>query len=140
MKISFTDLTISFLKIEMYSDTAFVYRNKAFEPYIIIDVETHVLHRNARTNSSVTWYIIHNFLTPQKLYLEWGDYIYFLEFYYQPDDSENEGFLQIIFKKWIISEHFLDPEKGLINELDGGPKDWYFFWNTTEKESISCNF
>ncbi len=105
----------------MYSDTVFVYRNKAFEPHIIIDVGKLRITPEARTNSSVT-YIIHNFLTPQKLF-EWGDYIYY-EFYYQPDD-ENEGF-SVIASKVNNFRTLFDPEKGLINELDGGPKDILF--------------
>ncbi len=100
----------------MYSDTVFVYRNKAFEPHIIIDVGKLRITPEARTNSSVT-YIIHNFLTPRKLF-ECGDYIYY-EFSYQPDD-ENEGF-SVIASKVNNFKILFDPEKGLINDLDGGP-------------------
>jgi hypothetical protein len=103
-------------KKEMYSDTVFVYRNKAFEPHIIIDVGKLRITPEARTNSSVT-YIIHNFLTPRKLF-ECGDYIYY-EFSYQPDD-ENEGF-SVIASKVNNFKILFDPEKGLINDLDGGP-------------------
>ena len=100
----------------MYSDTVFVYRKKAFEPHIIIDVGKLRITPEARTNSPVA-YIIHNFLTPHKLF-EWGDYIYY-EFYYQPDD-ENEGF-SLIASKVNNFRILFDPEKGLINDLDGGP-------------------
>ena len=100
----------------MYSDTVFVYRKKAFEPHIIIDVGKLRITPEARTNSPVA-YIIHNFLTPHKLF-EWGDYIYY-EFYYQPDD-ENEGF-SLIASKVDNFRILFDPEKGLINDLDGGP-------------------
>ncbi|MBK7480073.1 MAG: 6-bladed beta-propeller [Bacteroidales bacterium] len=81
-------------KKEMYSDTVFVYRDKAFKPHIIIDVGKLRITPEARTNSPVA-YIIHNFLTPHKLF-ECGDYIYY-EFSYQPDD-ENEGFSVIASK------------------------------------------
>ena len=100
----------------MYSDTVFVYRKKAFEPHIIIDVGKLRITPEARTNSPVA-YIIHNFLTPHKLF-ECGDYIYY-EFSYQPDD-ENEGF-SVIASKGNNFKIFFDPEKGLINDLDGGP-------------------
>ena len=103
-------------KKEMYSDTVFVYRNKAFEPHFLIDVGKLRITPEARTNSPVA-YIIHNFLTPQKLF-EWGDYIYY-EFYFQPDD-ENEGF-SLIASKGNNFKILFDPEKGLINDLDGGP-------------------
>lgn len=103
-------------KKEMYSDTVFVYRNKAFEPHFLIDVGKLRITPEARTNSPVA-YIIHNFLTPQKLF-EWGDYIYY-EFYFQPDD-ENEGF-SLIASKVNNFKILFDPEKGLINDLDGGP-------------------
>ena len=100
----------------MYSDTVFVYRKKAFEPHFLIDVGKLRITPEARTNSPVA-YIIHNFLTPQKLF-EWGDYIYY-EFSYQPDD-ENEGF-SLIASKVDNFRMLFDPEKGLINDLDGGP-------------------
>jgi len=103
-------------KKEMYSDTVFVYRDKAFKPHIIIDVGKLRITPEARTNSPVA-YIIHNFLTPRKLF-ECGDYIYY-EFSYQPDD-ENEGF-SVIASKGNNFKIFFDPEKGLINDLDGGP-------------------
>ena len=103
-------------KKEMYSDTVFVYRKKAFEPHIIIDVGKLRITPEARTNSPVA-YIIHNFLTPHKLF-ECGDYIYY-EFSYQPDD-ENKGF-SIIASKVNDFRILFDPEKGLINDLDGGP-------------------
>ena len=103
-------------KKEMYSDTVFVYRDKAFKPHIIIDVGKLRITPEARTNSPVA-YIIHNFLTPHKLF-ECGDYIYY-EFSYQPDD-ENEGF-SVIASKGNNFKIFFDPEKGLINDLDGGP-------------------
>ena len=103
-------------KMEMYSDTVFVYREKAFEPHIIIDVGKLRITPEARTNSPVA-YIIHNFLTPHKLF-EWGDYIYY-EFSYQPDD-ENKGF-SIIASKGDNFRILFDPEKGWINDLDGGP-------------------
>lgn len=103
-------------KKEMYSDTVFVYRNKAFEPHFLIDVGKLRITPEARTNSPVD-YIIHNFLTPQKLF-EWGDYIYY-EFDFQPDD-ENEGF-SLIASKVNNFRILFDPEKGLINDLDGGP-------------------
>jgi hypothetical protein len=103
-------------KKEMYSDTVFVYRNKAFEPHLIIDVGKLRITPEARTNSPVA-YIIHNFLVPEKLF-ECGDYIYY-EFYFQPDD-ENEGFSLIVSKVDNFKVLF-DPEKGLINDLDGGP-------------------
>jgi len=103
-------------KKEMYSDTVFVYRDKAFKPHIIIDVGKLRITPEARTNSPVA-YIIHNFLTPHKLF-ECGDYIYY-EFSYQPDD-ENEGF-SVIASKVNNFKILFDPEKGLINDLDGGP-------------------
>jgi len=103
-------------KKEMYSDTVFVYRNKAFEPHFLIDVGKLRITPEARTNSPVA-YIIHNFLTPQKLF-EWGDYIYY-EFSFQPDD-QNEGF-SLIASKVNNFRILFDPEKGLINDLDGGP-------------------
>jgi len=103
-------------KKEMYSDTVFVYRNKAFKPHLIIDVGKLRITPEARTNAPVA-YIIHNFLTPQKLF-EWGDYIYY-EFYFQPD-GKNEGF-SLIASKVNNFRVLFDPEKGLINDFDGGP-------------------
>jgi len=103
-------------KKEMYSDTVFVFKNKAFVPHLMIDVGKLRITPEARTNATVT-YIVHNFLIPQKLF-EFGDFIYY-EFTYQPDDH-NEGY-SILASKVNNLRILFDPEKGLINDLDGGP-------------------
>jgi hypothetical protein len=102
-------------KKEMYSDTVFVYRNKAFEPHLLIDVGKLRITPEARTNSPVE-YIIHNFLVPKSLF-ECGNYIYY-EFNFQANDK-NEGFSFIVSKVDNFRVLF-DPEKGLVNDFDGG--------------------
>jgi len=106
-------------KKEMYCDTIYTFRNNNFEPHLIIDVGNLRLTPGARTESTAE-FIMHNFLAPINLF-EFGDYVYY-EFIV-PRNDKAEGLSFIGSKNSSFSALF-DPEKDLINDLDGGPNIW----------------
>jgi hypothetical protein len=103
-------------KKEIYCDTVFVFTNKNFEPHLIIDVGNLRLTPDARTKSTAD-FIFQNFLTPMNLF-EFGDFVFY-EFI-APFYGKREGLAFIGSKKNDFAVLF-NPEKGLINDLDGGP-------------------
>ncbi len=103
-------------KKEIYCDTVFSFTNKNFEPHLIIDVGNLRLTPDARTKSTAK-FIFRNFLTPMNLF-ECGDYVFYEFIAY--NGKREEGLAFISSKKNDFGVLF-DPEKGLINDLDGGP-------------------
>jgi 6-bladed beta-propeller len=106
-------------KKEIYCDTIYVYKDKDFKPHIIINVGNLRLSPGIRTESTAE-FIMHNFLAPINLF-EFGDYIYY-EFIV-PRNGKSEG-LSFIGSKNGNFRVLFDPEKDLINDLDGGPCIW----------------
>ena len=106
-------------KKEMYCDTIYAFRDNNFEPHLIIDAGNLRLTPGARTENTAE-FIMHNFLAPMNLF-EFGDYVYY-EFFI-PRNDKSEGLSFIGSKKGTLRVLF-DPEKDLINDLDGGPNIW----------------
>lgn len=113
------------IKKEIYSDTLHAYKNKGFEPHLIIDAGKLRITPDLRTESTGE-FIMQNFLTPMNLF-EFGDFIYY-EFIV-PRNGKGEG-LAFIGSKSSSFKALFDPEKDLINDLDGGP----VFWPRTIKD------
>jgi hypothetical protein len=107
------------IKKEIYCDTLYAYQDKDFKPHLIIDAGKLRLTPALRTESTGE-FIMHNFLTPMNLF-EFGDYIYY-EFIV-PDNANGEELAFIGSKKDNFKALF-DPEKGILNDLDGGPGIW----------------
>lgn len=107
------------LKKEIYSDTVYTYKNKGFEPHLII--ETGKLRLTpAKREENDAKYIMNNFLTPINLF-EFSDCIYY-EFII-PYNGKSEGLSYIGSKNGKINVLF-DPEIELLNDLDAGPNIW----------------
>lgn len=107
------------IKKEVYCDTLYVYNNKDFEPYSVIDVGDRRITPEVRTESDAQ-IIMQNYINPMNLF-QFGDYIYYEFFVSRYDKPEGlsfigskDGRLRVLF----------DPEKELINDLDGGPVIW----------------
>lgn len=107
------------IKKEMYCDTLYVYNDKGFEPYLIIDEGKLRITPSVRTESDVNS-ITQNFINPMNLF-EFSDYIYY-EFII-PRNGKPEG-LSFIGAKNGNFRVLFDPEKDLINDIDGGPNIW----------------
>jgi hypothetical protein len=105
------------LKKEIYCDTVFLFSNKTFKPYLIIDVGNLRLTPNARTTSTANFLAKH-FITPMNLF-ETKEYVFY-EFIYAINEKDEEG-LTFISSKKNISGMLFSSEKGIINDLDGGP-------------------
>jgi hypothetical protein len=114
------------IKNEMYSDTVYTYKNKSFEPYFIIDFGKLRLTAAKREEYDAK-YIMNNFLSPVSLF-EFGNCIYY-EFII-PYKGKMEGLSYIGSKNGNLKLLF-DPEKDLINDIDGGPN----FWPRTAKDN-----
>jgi hypothetical protein len=106
-------------KKEVYSDTVYVYENLEFKPHLVIEHGKRLITPKARSESTPE-YIRDNFITPLNLF-EFGDYIYY-EFFCTRN-GQIEGLSYIGSKKTNYQLVF-DPEKGLINDIDGGPNVW----------------
>jgi len=106
-------------KKEIYCDTVYSWKNGDFEPYMVIDVGNLRLTPEARTTGTVD-IIMKSFLHPANLF-EFGDKVYY-EFI-SPRNGKMEG-LAFIGSKDGDFRAFFDPEKELLNDLDGGPCIW----------------
>jgi len=106
-------------KKEVYSDTVFVFENKDFKPHLVIEVGKRLISPETRSEYT-TEQIRDNFITPINLF-EFGDYIYY-EFIV-PLNDHREG-LSFIGSKKNDFQALVDPEKDIINDLDGGPNIW----------------
>lgn len=104
---------------EIYCDTLFVYDNKGFKPYSIIDVGTWRVTPDLRTESDAN-YIMQNYIRPMNLF-EFADYLYYEIIV--PLNGKSEG-LSFVGSKDGNFKVLFDPEKDLINDLDGGPNIW----------------
>jgi len=104
-------------KKEVYSDTIYLYENMNFKPHLVIDMGDKLITPKARSEFA-GMDLAKNYISPQNLF-EFGDYIYY-EFTYKFDfaNSEIYGF---IGSKQTDFQALINPEKGLINDLDGGP-------------------
>lgn len=107
------------LKKEIYCDTIYAYKNKGFEPHLIINVGNLRLTPTSRTESTVE-IINNNYLSPENLF-EFADYIYY-EFMLTFNGKLE--IRSIIGSKKNKFKAFFDPEKDLINDLDAGPCIW----------------
>ena len=106
-------------KKEVYSDTVFVFENKDFKPHLVIEVGKRLISQKTRSEYT-TEQIRDNFITPINLF-EFGEFIYY-EFIV-PLNGHSEG-LSYIGSKKNDFEALVDPEKDIINDLDGGPSIW----------------
>jgi hypothetical protein len=104
-------------KKEVYSDTVFLYKNGAFRPNLVINVGEKLITPNARSQFDGL-YLACNYISPLNLF-EFGDYVYY-EFVSKFDFSNTLSFGFIGSKKSGF-QTLINPEKGLINDLDGGP-------------------
>lgn len=107
-------------KKEIFCDTIFVYNKKVFEPHIIIDVGNLQLTPSVLTNirtSSDALLVLHNYLNPLNLF-EFDNYIYY-EFLLPRNDKYER--LSFIGSKNGKLKVLFDPQKDLINDIDGGP-------------------
>ncbi len=102
-------------KKEIYSDTIYSFDKLAFEPHLIIDHGKKLITSKVRTNSSVDQ-ITENFIRQLNLF-EFGDYIYY-EFLL------GRNAFSLIGSKKNNSTFIIDPEKGIINDVDCGPNIW----------------
>jgi hypothetical protein len=107
------------IKKEIYCDTLYAYDNKDFKPYSIIDVGARRVTPNVRTESDAK-YIMQNYINPMNLF-EFADYLYYEIIV--PLNGKSEG-LSFIGSKDGKFRVLFDPEKDLINDLDGGPNIW----------------
>jgi len=102
-------------KKEIYSDTIYSFDKLAFEPHLIIDHGKRLITSKVRTNSSVDQ-ITEDFIRQLNLF-EFGDYIYY-EFLL------GRNAFSLIGSKKNNSTILIDPEKGIINDVDCGPNIW----------------
>jgi hypothetical protein len=105
-------------KKEVYSDTIFVYKNMDFRPSFVIEVGEKLINPKAREEYEGLE-IAKKYVNPLNLF-EFGDFVYYAFMYdfVLYGDSKLYGFLgskETNFKAGI------NLEKGLINDLDGGP-------------------
>lgn len=107
------------IKKEIYCDTLYFFNDKNFEPHSLINVGNLRITPNVRTESDVK-FITENFINPMNLF-QFGDFIYY-EFFI-PINGHTEG-LSFIGSKDGNFRALFDPEKDLINDLDGGPSIW----------------
>jgi hypothetical protein len=105
-------------KKEVYSDTIYVYENIDFKPHIVIDVGKKLITPKERSEFEGLE-IAKKYINPLNLF-EFGDFVYYA-FMYEfvlYGDSKMYGFLG---SKENGFKAVINLEKGLINDLDGGP-------------------
>lgn len=107
------------LKKEIYCDTVYSLKNGDFEPHMVIDVGSRRLTPEARTSSTAE-IIMKSYLHPMELF-EFGDKVYYEFISSQNDKMEGLAF---IGSKDGELRTFFDPEKELLNDLDGGLCVW----------------
>lgn len=106
-------------KKEVYSDTIYLFERMDFKPHLVIKHGKRLITSKIRSNSSPE-YMRDNFITPINLF-EFGDYVYY-EFIISLN-GHGEG-LSFIGSKNKNLNALVDPEKDIINDLDGGPNIW----------------
>lgn len=104
-------------KKEVYSDTIFSYENMSFKPHLVIEVGDKLISTKARSEFDGL-YLAKNYISPRNLF-EFGDFIYY-EFTGKFDflNTEIYGFIGSKNNDFKV---LINPEIGLINDLDGGP-------------------
>jgi hypothetical protein len=105
-------------KKEVYCDTIFSFDKMSFKPHIVIQVGEKLITPEIRSKTEGLD-ILKNYINPFKLF-EFGDYVYY-EFqteFVLFNDPKIYGF---IGSKKDDSKALIDPGKGLVNDLDGGP-------------------
>lgn len=107
------------LKKEIYCDTVYSWKNGDFEPHMVIDVGSRRLTPEARTASAAE-IIMKTYLHPMELF-EFGDKVYYEFISSQNDKMEGLAFIGSRDGKLRV---FFDPEKELLNDIDGGPNIW----------------
>lgn len=111
-------------KKEIYCDTIFSFKNKVFKSHMVIDIGKQRLTPEIRSSIvtrpdfSVTTQ--DNYITPWNLF-EFSDFIY-----YEMITTLNgtRGLYSFIGSKKDNFRAMIDSEKGLSNDLDGGPDIW----------------
>ena len=106
-------------KKEIYSDTVYLYKNRSFEPHLILDVGKLRLTPEKRGERDVK-FIMNNFLTPMNLF-EFGNYVYY-EFIIPWNDKTER--LSYIGSRDGNFKVLFDPEIELVNDIDAGPNLW----------------
>lgn len=105
-------------KKEVYSDTVYVFENKIFKPHIVILHGNRLLTPEARSEYE-PGALSEKFISQKNLF-EFGDFIYY-EFMYNYKGGESNILHGFIGSKTNNSSFFINPEQGIINDLDGGP-------------------
>lgn len=105
-------------KKEVYSDTIYVFENMEFKPHIIIEHGDKLLSPKARSEYD-TETLSRKFISQKNLF-EFGNFIYY-EFTYDPKIRGNNTFKGFIGSKLDNTQYFFDLNRGIINDLDGGP-------------------
>jgi hypothetical protein len=104
-------------KKEVYSDTAYLYKNGEFKPNLVIHVGDKLITPNARSQFDGK-YLAKNYISPLNLF-EFGNYVYY-EFMYKFDFSNTEIY-SFIGSKNNDFQIFFDTSQGITNDIDGGP-------------------
>lgn len=103
------------LKKEVYSDTIFLWKDLSFKPHIILSAGNRSI--SGKLRSELNPDEIHmKYITPRSLF-EFGEFIYY-EF---TVGFDLYGFIGSKKKDFRI---FINPEEGIMNDLDGGPGIW----------------
>ncbi|MBN1186490.1 MAG: 6-bladed beta-propeller [Bacteroidales bacterium] len=105
-------------KKEIYCDTVFKFDNLTFRPHIVLQVGNKLITPEIRSKTDGLD-ISKNYISPLNLF-EFGSYVYY-EFTREMilfKDTKVYGF---IGSKNDDFETLIDAEKGMVNDLDGGP-------------------
>ena len=111
-------------KKEIYCDTIFSFKDKVFEPHMVIDVGkrrlTPDIRSKFRTNPDFSEKAYKSYLTPWNLF-EFGDFIYY-EMIMILNGTEN--LFSFIGSKRDNFRALIVPEQGMNDDLYGGPYIW----------------
>jgi hypothetical protein len=111
-------------KKEIYCDTIFSFKNKVFKSHMVIDIGkqrlTPEIRSSIETRPDFSVTTQDNYITPWNLF-EFSDFIY-----YEIITTINgtRGLYSFIGSKKDNFRAMIDSEKGLSNDLDGGPDIW----------------
>jgi hypothetical protein len=108
-------------KKEVYSDTVYSYENMEFKPHLVIEAGDRLIVPQVRSEFPGLD-IAKNYISPRRLF-EFGDYIYY-EFFYEIIPYSDNIIYGFIGSKRDDIQVFINSEKGIINDLDGGPDIW----------------
>jgi hypothetical protein len=105
-------------KKEIYSDTVYVFEKKDFRPHLVFEHGEKLLTTEARSKYGPEY--LFEYYIAQKNLFEFGDYIYY-EFMYDYKIGGKNILRGLIGSKLDNSQVLIDADKGIINDLDGGP-------------------